>query len=126
MIALPEREADAERSREVVFVFAYVPLRGDGRCPSVCGPGHSGIYVIERRARDRSSIDFNAAASLGALVLPQRCHVLDDASVGGLGVWSIGTRFVILEFYPQSALIRIHHRPRRRRQDSWQNWDRRD
>jgi len=55
------------------------------------------MQVVERRAHNRYAIDRDATASLGALILSQRCRIL-DASVGGLGVWLNGTRLVPLEF----------------------------
>jgi hypothetical protein len=62
------------------------------------GPAHwREAQVLERRAHNRYLVNLGATASLGALILSQRCRVR-DASVGGLGVWLGGTRFIPLEF----------------------------
>ncbi|MFC4941503.1 MULTISPECIES: PilZ domain-containing protein [Bradyrhizobium] len=51
--------------------------------------------MLERRAYNRHSVDLDATVSFGTLVL-SHCRVL-DASVGGLGIWLNGVRFVPLE-----------------------------
>jgi hypothetical protein len=86
-------------SRERAFVSRTGAFAARGRLPLRRRPRPilPEAEVSERRAGNRYWVNLDATASVGGLVLSQRCRVC-DASLGGLGILLGGISLIPLEF----------------------------